>query len=191
MAKKDIKPAIISGHFPNQPDTEHTDQPCNWRSTLSGSAAISGALAGFSVAFIGLLVSGSFPDLNIGFASLTFGQVALLLFGIAVALLVGAAEFLIRALGFDVYGLSPLTPGVKLVEGKTIFDDTDYVSEQNRLLQRNYGIARSLYNIAIFLVFGGLLFSIWPYKNWIAAIVFVAGIIVEVTQVSSTRNTHS
>ncbi|MGA2681995.1 MAG: hypothetical protein ABSF44_09380 [Candidatus Bathyarchaeia archaeon] len=106
------------------------------------------------------------------------------MFGIAVALLVGAAEFLLHVTEFDVYGLSPLTPGVK-----TILENKDYVSAQNRLLHFNNDIARSTYNIAIFLVFGGLLFIIWPDNNWIAVVVFVVGIAVEVIQVKRTK-TH-
>jgi hypothetical protein len=44
-----------------------------------------------------------------------------------------------------------------------------------------------LYNIAIFLVFAGLLTAIWPFNNWIAVIIAAAGVIVEVTQVNRTK----
>ena len=53
----------------------------NWRNTLTDFATISGTLAGFSIAFIGLILGWSIADVRI-YQEVTFGNVATLFFGL-------------------------------------------------------------------------------------------------------------
>nr|MDO8080821.1 hypothetical protein [Candidatus Freyarchaeota archaeon] len=85
----------------------------NWRVTLTHFASISGVLAGFCVAFIALILGGRIADIEIYYSGLTFGQIAVLLFGISTGLFISAAElFLVVSLlhvylleGFDFFYL--------------------------------------------------------------------------------------
>jgi hypothetical protein len=187
MAKKNEpeKPSILPPD--SEPSLLDPNKPCNWRSTMSGFAGICGGLAGFSVAFVALLLTRSVADLSIGVASLTFGEIAVLLFGIAAGLFVGASEFLLHATGFDVYVL----PERYYTKYQKTFEHTDYLKQQNKSLHDNYRFAKLFYNAGIFLVFIGLFFAIRPYNLWIATIVTVFGLVVELIQVVRTGQPSS
>jgi hypothetical protein len=158
----------------------------NWRSTLPGFAGICSVLAGFSVAFIALLLTGQVANIQIGVASLTFGQIAILLFGISAGLLIGAEEFLVHAIEFDVYALPQ---SLSVAWQKALHEKFDKnVETQTEALYKNAGLARTLYNVAIFLVFIGLGFAIAPYSILIAIIVAGVGLLIEIIQILIMRS---
>ena len=61
----------------------------NWRNTLTDYASVSGVLAGFCVAFIGIVLGWSVADTNI-LGVVTYGNISVLLFGISVCLFIAA-----------------------------------------------------------------------------------------------------
>lgn len=71
----------------------------NWRSTLTHFASISGVLAGFCIAFIALVLGGRIADIEIYTGGVTFGQVAVLLFGISTGFFICAAELFFACKG--------------------------------------------------------------------------------------------
>ena len=153
----------------------------NWRQTLAHFAAISGVLAGFCVTFIALILGGPVADYEICTTRVTFGQTAVLLFGVSTGLFVCAAELFLLSKEYDVFDLSePYRQflkenivGEKKEEWKRFEDETTERCRQNEKLGRYF------YNSAIFIVFFGLLFAIAPYNAVIAIIVFLLGIILE------------
>jgi len=64
----------------------------NWRKTLIHFASISGILAGFCVTFIAFILGGPVADIEICTSGVSFGQVAVLLFGISTGLFIYASE---------------------------------------------------------------------------------------------------
>jgi len=146
-----------------------------------------GGLAGFAFALIGLLLLGQYGNESIGFGSLTFGQIAISLDGISAALFIGAAEFFFHAIEFDVYSLPPSPSYPESVTKILKNPESEYIKKQNELLHFNYTIASILYNIAIMALFSGLLFAMWPFNPWIAAIITGFGILVEGLQVVRTQ----
>jgi len=155
----------------------------NWRNTLADFASISGVLAGFSVAFIALILGGPVADIEICTSGVTFGQVAVLLFGISAGLFISATEFLLHAKGFDVFGISE--PYLKLLKEDCELKKGDWIefeNEQTRHCRHNEQIGRRCYNAAIFIIFGGLFFAISPYNLPIAVLVSGFGMMLELAQ---------
>lgn len=152
----------------------------NWRNTLTDFASISGTLAGFSIAFIGLILGWSIADAQI-YYSVTFGNVATLFFGLATSLFIVASEFFLHAKNFDVFDLTPeyrnwLTKGFPTEN----WDNVWIESTKKARLNESYG--RWCYNFAIFLMFIGLFFAIFPYNYVIASVVSAIGLFFEVWQ---------
>jgi len=157
---------------------------CNWRETLTNFAAISGTLAGFSVTFIALILGGRIADTIIQVPVFTFGQVAILLFGISAGLFICASEFFLHAKEFDVYKI----PDRYWTLFKDNYENDDkkiaeFEDKQTILCRRNEARGRRCYNIAIFMVFIGLFFAIAPYNLVIAIIVAGFGMAIETWQV--------
>lgn len=149
----------------------------NWRNTLTEFASISGVLAGFCVAFIGLIIGRSIADIQV-YQQLTFGHMAVLFFGAATSLFISASELFLHAKSFDIFGLTEdyrkwLTKGPP----ETDWDMMWQVSSQSVKTNEKYG--RWSYNLAIFLLFIGLFFAIAPYNIVVALSVSAVGIVLE------------
>lgn len=77
----------------------------NWRNTLTDFAAIAGILSGFCITFVVLILSGAVADAEIYASGVTFGRVAVLLFGISTGLFICAAELFLHAKEFDIFSI--------------------------------------------------------------------------------------
>jgi hypothetical protein len=152
----------------------------NWRNTLADFASISGVLAGFSVAFIALILGGPVADFGICTSGVTFGQVAVLLFGISAGLFISATELFLHAKESDVFSIPE--PYLKLLRENCQLKKKDWAEfedEQTERCRHNEQLGRRCYNVAIFIIFGGLFFAIAPYNLPIATLVSGIGIILE------------
>lgn len=152
----------------------------NWRNTLTDFASVSGVLAGFCVAFIGLTLGWSIADIEI-YQQVTFGNVAVLFFGIATALFVSASELFLHSKGFDVFDLTK--DYREWVQGGLQDKNWDEIwKESTKMMRVNERYGRWCYNSAIFMLFLGLFFAIGPYHLVIAVAVSSFGIILELWQ---------
>ena len=156
----------------------------NWRQTLAHFAAISGALAGFCVTFIALILGGPVADIEICTTGVTFGQTAVLLFGIATALFICSAELFLLSKSFDTFDLSNQYQQFlkENIVGKTKEEWERFEDEQKERCRHNEKLARNCYNFAVFIIFGGLFLAIAPYNIIIAVIVAGLGILLEAWQ---------
>jgi hypothetical protein len=152
----------------------------NWRSTLTNFASISGTLAGFSIAFIGLILGWTIADVQI-YQSVTFGNVAILFFGLATSLFIVASEYFLHAKNFDVFELTEEYRDWLMSGFPNENWDNKWI-ESTEKLRINEFYGRWCYNSAIFLLFIGLFFAIFPYNYFIAAIVSSVGLILEILQ---------
>lgn len=166
------------------PDARYPHIPCNWRSAMTGYIPLCAFLAGIDIAFIPLILPSISPNVQTPFTglSLDFSYIAILLFGLSAAMLVGAAELFLHAAEFNV---SALSPDYKEFLNKNI----DFVKTQNDSLKNNYNRAAILYNIGIIFIFGGLFLALWPYNFGIATAVAAVGVIVEIMQWNRKRTT--
>ena len=156
----------------------------NWRNTLTNFASLSGVLAGFCVTFIALILGGPVADIQICTSGLTFGQVAVLLFGISTGLFICATELFLLAKEFDVFSIPD--PYRELLKGdceRKHEDWGEFEDKQTKQCRHNERIGRRCYNSAIFTIFIGLLFAIAPYNLVIAIIVSSLGMLLESWQI--------
>lgn len=156
----------------------------NWRNTLTHFAAISGVLAGFCVAFIALILGGPVADIEICTGGVTFGQVAVLFFGISTALFICAAELFLYAKEFDVFSIPE--PYQKLLKEDCKLKKkawAEFEDEQTEQCRHNERLGRRCYNSAIFIIFVGLFFAIAPYNLPIAILISGLGILLEAWQI--------
>jgi len=154
----------------------------NWRNTLTHFAAISGVLAGFCVTFIALILG--VPVANVNIYTLTFGQIAVLLFGISASLFICAAELFLHAKEFDVYDIPQEYQ--KLLKDEVIGQGkkwTEFVKESIEHCRREETFGRWLYNYAVIIIFIGLFFTICPYNPVIAIAVAGLGIVLQLLQI--------
>jgi hypothetical protein len=155
----------------------------NWRNTLTNFASISGVLAGFCVAFIGIVLGWEVANAPI-YREITFGHVAVLLFGISTGLFICSAELFLHAKEYDVFSIpEPYRKLLKEDKEQRKEDWAEFEDEQTKQCRRSERLGRYCYNIAIFLIFIGLLFVIAPYNIAIAIIVSGLGILLEIWQV--------
>lgn len=156
----------------------------NWRGTLTDFARTSGVLAGFCVTFIALILGGKIGNTPIETNSVTFGQLAVLLFGFSTSLFICASEFFMHADEFDVFSIpEPYREILKRDRELKNEDWTAFEREQTEKCRQNERIGRAFYNIAIFTIFLGLLFAIAPYNSAIAVLVSSVGIVLELWQI--------
>jgi hypothetical protein len=158
----------------------------NWRSTLTEFASISGTLAGFCIAFVGVILGWSIADVQIC-QNITFGNVATLFFGLSTSLFIVASEFFLHAKSFDVFDLTVeyrdwLTGGLPNENWGEIW------IESTKKARLNESYARWCYNFAIFLMFIGLFFAIFPYNYAIAIVVSCIGLFFEIWQFKTQIN---
>lgn len=152
----------------------------NWRNTLTDFASVSGVLAGFCVAFIGLILGWSIADIKI-YQQLTFGNVAVLFFGIATSLFITASEYFLHSKNFDVFDLSEEYRNW-VQRGLPDKNWDEIWKESSKMMRTNESYGRWCYNIAIFIMFIGLFFAISPYNLVVASIVSIFGILLELWQ---------
>jgi hypothetical protein len=152
----------------------------NWRSTLTDFAAMSGTLAGFSVAFIGLILGWSIADVQL-YQKVTFGNVAILFFGLVTSLFVVSSEFFLHAKTFDIFDLST-EYREWLMKGLPDENWNNIWIESTKKARLNEAYGRWCYNVAIFLMFIGLFFAIFPYNYVIAIVVSAIGLFFEIWQ---------
>ena len=156
----------------------------NWRSTLTHFARISSVLGGFCVTFIALILGGKIADIEIYTTEVTFGQVAVLLFGISTGLFVCAAELFLLAKEFDVYGIpQPYRKLLKEGREQQKKDWAEFEVKQTEKCRHNERLGRKCYNTAIFILFDGLFFAIAPYNPLIASLVCGLGTSLELWQI--------
>jgi uncharacterized membrane protein len=152
----------------------------NWRETLTDFAHISGVLAGFCVTFIALILGGKIADFNICTTGVTFGQMAVLLFGFSAGLFVCASELFLLAKEFDVFSIPDSYRELLKDDCEQKQKDwSEFEDKQTKQCRHNERIGRRCYNSAIFTTFIGLFFAIAPYNLIIATIVSVLGILLE------------
>jgi len=152
----------------------------NWRNTLTNYASISGVLGGFCVAFIGIVLGWSVANTLI-WREVTFGHVAVLLFGISTGLFISSSEFFLHGKNFDIFDLTEeyrdwLQKGFPTIDWNKTWED----SHKKCQTHEKYG--RYCYNVAIFNLFLGLFFVIAPYNVLVAIIVSGLGVILESLQ---------
>lgn len=156
----------------------------NWRNTLTDFAAIAGILSGFCITFVVLILSGAVADAEIYASGVTFGRVAVLLFGISTGLFICAAELFLHAKEFDIFSIpEPYREILKEDCKQKNKNWIDFENEQTEKCRRNEKLGRMCYNLAIFLCFAGLFFAIAPYNILIAIIVSGLGIMLEAWQI--------
>lgn len=151
----------------------------NWRSTLTDFARTSGVLAGFCVTFIALILGGRIADSPIESTLVTYGQIAVLLFGLSTSLFICASEFFMLASNFDVFSIPESYRKLLKDEYKSNEDWCKFEDRQTKKCRENEKIGRRFYNLAIFVIFIGLLFAIIPYSTIVAFVVSLVGIILE------------
>ncbi len=152
----------------------------NWRNTLTDLAAISATLAGFSIAFIGLILGWSIADVTL-YQGITFGNLSVLMFGVCTALFTVASEFFIHAKNFDVFALTK--------EYRDWLQDNDrqrnwnkiWIASSEKMIYAET-LGRYFYNASLYLLFIGLFFAIVPYNFLIAVTVSALGIVFESIQ---------
>jgi hypothetical protein len=154
----------------------------NWRNALGDFAATSGVLAGFTLTFIVFILGWSVA--NTKFVNgVTWGEIGVLLNGIASVLFVTASEFLLSSKSYDAWSLpekyeSFLKKGFKKkrINWNAIRND----NLQKCLKYQGWG--RTCFNFGIFLMFFSFFFVIGNYNLTIAVLISGLGIGIELTQ---------
>ena len=155
----------------------------NWIGALTHFAATSGILAGFSVAFIALIMGGKVADTDICLSGITFGQVSVLLFGISSVVFIFACQRFLHAHEFNIWRLPD--EYVRLICGdlKVQKEKWDKLLLDSDASCRKYEKeGRLAYDSAILFTMVGLFFMIVPYSLAVAAIVLVLGGFLEAWQ---------
>jgi hypothetical protein len=155
----------------------------NWIDCLVHFASISGVLAGFSVTFIALVLGGQIGDFYILETGATFGQIAVLLFGISTALFAFASQRFIHAQEFNIWDLpDDYAKFLKEELKKQKKEWYPYLLESDAKSRQRENEGRKAYNLGLLLIFTGLFFSIAPYNLPIALIVSGIGFTLELWQ---------
>ncbi len=152
----------------------------NWRNTLSDQAATSGILAGFSVSLIALIVGGSIADILIPSTEITFGQLAVLFFGLSTGLFVAGSELFLRAKTYDIYNI-PEKYFDKIEQDKN--RDKDWKQKHINQSRKDFKHGRLCFNTSVFILFVGIFFTVTTYNFFIALIVSGFGITLEIWQI--------
>jgi len=128
-------------------------------------------------------LGGRVADSYIGVTTIKFGQVAVLFFGVSTSLFISASQLFLKAKEFDVFSIPQryieLLKDDCEINNKNWDDFEDGQTQHCRVKEQ---LARKFYNSAIFMMFGGLFFSILPYNFLIAFLVSGLGIALEVWQ---------
>jgi hypothetical protein len=156
----------------------------NWIASLVHFASISGALAGFCITFIALVLGGQVGDVDICTTGVTFGRISVLLFGTSAVFFIAAAQIFLHARETHTWDL-PVDykrfVKSKLEEKGKKWDNFLYEKDiQSKKYEKE---GRIFYNLAILIMIGGLGFAIAPYSLGIALFVGAIGYLMEAWQV--------
>lgn len=163
----------------------------NWRNALGDFAATSGLLAGFTLTFIVFILGWSVANTQL-IHNVTWGEIGVLLDGVASTLFIAASELFLFSKSFDAWSLPDkyekfLEDGFK-EEGK----DWSAIRQENLKKCFKYQRrGRFCYNLGIFLTFFAIFFVIGPYNLPVAAIVGGLGIGLELFQTGTARKKKS
>jgi hypothetical protein len=161
----------------------------NWRDALKDATSVSGILAGFAIAFVGLTLQ-SQKDLALstvvtasGSFTITAKTVGLLLSGISATLFIASLELSLEARTFDVWALPKeyeefLRAGFKKI-GKSW---NEVHAEQNALCRKYADLSRHIYNLGVFSIFLALGFTILPHSFLVGVVVAEIGWFAEIIQ---------
>jgi hypothetical protein len=159
----------------------------NWRNALSDATAVSGILAGFAIAFIGLILQ-SQKDLLLG--SLTYGNwilivytnhLGLLIAGSAAALFITSLEMSLMAKTFDIWEI-PKEYSDFLRKGfKKKWSDVCH--EQDALCKKYDNLSRHAYNAAVFSIFAAMGLTVAPYNSSVGLVITLMGWVAEFIQI--------
>lgn len=162
----------------------------NWRNALGDATSVSGILAGFAIAFIGLVLQ-SQKDLTLltitsvsgGFV-LSANLIGLFLSGISATLFIASLEMSLEAKTYDVWALPKeyeefLRSGFKEIKESWLRTR----DEQDTLCRKYTDLSRHLYNLGIFAIFSALGFAILPHSLSIGIIATVIGWVAEIAQI--------
>ena len=108
---------------------------------------------------------------------------AVLFFGISTSLFIATSQLFLKAKEFDVFSIPQRY--IELLKedcelNKMNWDD--FEDEQTKHCRIKEQLGRKFYNSAIFMMFGGLFFSVLPYNFLIAFVVSGLGIALELWQ---------
>lgn len=161
----------------------------NWRNTLGNATAVSGILAGFAIAFVGLILQ-SQKDLTLltitnfsgGFV-LSANMIGLFVSSISVMLFIASLELSLEAKTYDVWALPKeydefLSSGFKEIKESWLRTR----AEQDGLCRRYTDLSRHLYNLGVFSIFLALGFAILPHSLSIGIAAAVIGWVAEIVQ---------
>ncbi len=158
----------------------------NWRNTLSDFAATSGILAGFSIAFVTIVISSDVGGRTL-FWTIRWGDVAVLVLGLTSATFIAATELYLRAKSFDPWDLPERYEDYmkgRDWKGSPEWNEEweDVRKDQLESCKHFQRYAQDTYNTSIFLLFIGLFFVIGSYDIVAAALVSLTGIALEIFQ---------
>jgi len=162
----------------------------NWRDTLGDATSVSGILAGFSIAFVGLILQSqkdltllTITDVSGGFA-LSANLIGLFSSGISATLFIASLELSLEAKTYDVWALpkeyeESLRSGFKEIEKSWL----DTRGEQDALCRKYTNLSRHLYNLGVFAMFSALGFAILPHSLSIGIAAAAIGWMAEIAQI--------
>ena len=152
----------------------------NWRGSLGDYAQTSGVLAGFCFALIVFVLGWNVASTPIC-GAVTYGDISVLLIGIASVLFIASMEFFMTAKEFDLWSLPDRWYDyiVKTMTKSEWSEKQTIGSKQCRNYEK---LGRHSYNAAIFLVFFGFFFVIAPFNFMIAIVVSGLGLCLELWQ---------
>jgi hypothetical protein len=156
----------------------------NWLDGLAHFADISGILAGFSVAFIALIMGGQVANVGICTSGVTFGQLSVLLFGSSSIFFIFASQRFLHAHEYNVWDLPEEYIRLTLDDLKSAQPKKwdEFLLENDSTCRKYEKEGRYSYDFAILLMIGGLFFMIVPYSLVAAILVFTLGALLETLQ---------
>lgn len=155
-----------------------------WRLTLGDSASLSGVFAGFAIAFIVLILGLTVTKCPIPYVSIvSWGDIGVLLMGIAVGLFISASQFFVQAKACDMRSIpNELAKFIEADLSKDKIAFADAASQNDKHARYYESRGRHCYNIGVLFMLLGLGLSIIPY-NWIIGLcVLVACVLPEAYQ---------
>lgn len=149
----------------------------NWRNTLRDYARISGVLAGFCVAFIGLVLGWSLASERL-FGNITFRDMSILFLGFSTVLFISAYELFLHSKNYDIFEWSKDYRDW-LMNGMPGKNWDEILKESNRKIKILYKHGALCYNVAIFMLYLGLFFTLIPYNLFIASLILILGMALQ------------
>jgi hypothetical protein len=155
----------------------------NWRNTLSSFASISAVLAGFCITFMALIVGNRVADVSVFESGLTYGQVAVLFFGISSSFFISAAELFLYAKENDIDEVPERSK--ELLRKKIERQGEEWLKFEDRTIERCQNSekwGRRFYNFAIFVISFGLFSTLAPFSKEVAVAIFLLWVALQFWQ---------